>query len=144
MDGDAKILESLNLKTGDIVKYVNDAEGKVCAAAKVFDGTTHDLTPPSPYYPDDYGNSFQVRANSAYKLDGTNLYLSDSRIQNERLSRMEAVPLSTAAVYRVTSGKKIEKITLNEVKTFKDYGRAEYAFAMLCYGVGRILVVYEN
>lgn len=144
IDSDKKVLESLQLKTGDVVKYANDTRGYVSAACKIFDGKTYKFTTPPEYNASDYGNSFQIRSNYAYRLDGANLYLSDSTMYNEKLSKMDVVPLGSAAVYRVSSNKKVSKISLNEVKTFKSTGNAEYAFAMLRYGIGRILVVYEN
>jgi len=143
-DGDKHILAGLGLKPGDIVKYSLDSNSDVTVAGKVFDAKTHDLTPPSPYYPTDYGNSFQVRADNAYKVEGTNIYISDSQLENERLSKLEAVPCKTAAVYKVSKNGKISKINLSQIMTFKGHGKGECVFAQLRYGVGRIVVAYEE
>ncbi len=144
-DGDLKLLENLNLMPGDVVKYKLNNENKVCAAAKVFDSRTLTLsTTGFPYYPDDYGNSFQVRSNYAYKIEGTNLYLSDSTLASEKLSKMEVVPCKSALAYRVYKSGKIEPTTLNQINTFKNHANPEYVFAQLTYGVGKMVVVYEG
>lgn len=144
-DGRLKLLESLNIKPGDIIKYKLDNENKVCAAAKVFEKDTLTLnTTGYPYYPTDYGNSFQVRSDYAYKIEGTNLYISSSTLASEKLSKMEVVPCKSAIVYRVHKSGKIEPSTLNQISTFKNHANPEYVFAQLTYGVGKMVVVYDK